>query len=92
MGMWKPRRDKSYPLDLDGSERQTRFKTGSDLFPYPPIIGCVSGFLPQMDWRVWAQGIGKNGYGPSFQAFPVNLQWQINIPGMSKMSTGGVDS
>lgn len=87
---WKPRGDKSYPLDLDGSERQPRFKTGNDLWPYPSVIGCVSGLLPQMDWRIWGQAFGKNGFGPTFQPFPVNLQWQINIPGMSKMaySTG----
>jgi hypothetical protein len=79
-------------LDLDGSERQQRFKTGFDPKPYPPIIGCISGFLPQMDWRVWGQAFGRNGFGPTFQAFPINLQWQMNIPGMTKTApTGGID-
>lgn len=90
--MWKSRGDKVYPLDLDGSERQPRFKTGLDIFAYPPIIGCISGLLPQMDWRVWGQAFGKNGYGPTFQPFPLNLQYQVNIPGLSKMGFASGDN
>lgn len=94
MTIWKPRGDRNYPFDLDASERQQRFKTGEDIFPYPPLIGLVSGFLPLMDWRIWGQGYGKPGFGPTSetQPFPLNLQWQINIPGLSKMNyspTGG---
>jgi hypothetical protein len=85
MSIWKPRGDRSYPLDLDGAERQPRFPTGVDVWPYPPIIGMVSGFLAQMDWRVWGQGFGKNGSGPSYQPFPVNLAWQITVPGLAKV-------
>lgn len=76
-----------YPLDLDGSERQTRFQTGRDPKPYPPIIGMVSGFLPEMDWRVYAQMWGKDPSGPSMNPMPLNLQWQITIPNLNKVGS-----
>jgi len=80
----------NYPYDLDGSERITRQKTGQDVYFVPwngnnfQQLGCVSGLLPQLDSFVWGQAFGKIPSGPIVSALPVNLQWQINIPGMSK--------
>lgn len=95
MPAWQPRGGfgvgSTYPFDFDGSERQVRFKTGTDPKPYPPIIGSISGFLPQMDWRVWGQGYGRKGYGPTWQSFPINLQWQMTVASLNKQ-TGGTDS
>jgi len=86
--MWKPRSGcaDSYPLDLDGAERQVRFRTGVSPRPYPPIIGCVSGFLPQMNPAVWAGMYFKEPWGPGVTTVPVNLQWQITVPGLQKVS------
>jgi hypothetical protein len=80
----------SYPYDLDASERITRPKTGIDKFPIPwngnnfAKLGCVSGLMPQNNAWVWAQGYGKDPAGPIVSALPVNLQWQITIPGLNK--------
>ena len=44
---WLPRigQDK-YPLDLDGSQRFTRPKTGIDSFPYPQPTRYLNSFCP----------------------------------------------
>jgi hypothetical protein len=82
-----------YPFDLDASERFVRPKTGIDVFPMPnnavnfAKLGCISGFMPQLDAFIWAQMYGKNGYGPTNQPFPVNLQWQMTVPGLSKVTS-----
>lgn len=79
-----------YPFDLDASLRYVTPKTGIDRWPYPwngdsfAQLGCVSGFMPQADAFVWAQGYGRDPYGPIVSALPVNLQWQINVPGLNK--------
>lgn len=79
-----------YPFDLDASERITRPKTGIDKFPIPwngnnfAQLGCVSGIMPQNDAYVWAHMWGKDPTGPIVSALPVNLQWQINVPGLNK--------
>jgi len=83
----------AYPFDLDASERFTRPKTGLDVFPIQnngtnfAKLGAVSGLLRQFDVIVWAQGYGKDGYGPSNQWAPVNLQWQIAVPGLTKITS-----
>lgn len=87
-----------YPFDLDASERITRPKTGIDKFPIPwngnnfAKLGCVSGIMPQNDAFVWAHMWGKDPFGPikgsigvgDQYGLPINLQWQINIPGLNK--------
>ena len=81
---WKPRHGDGYPLDLDGAERITRFRQGVSPRPYPPLIGCVSGFMPQQDIRFWYSHIAKTPTGPNVTTVPVNLQWQMIIPGLTK--------
>jgi hypothetical protein len=81
--IWSPRRGNGYPFDFDGSERYTRPKTGIDFFPYPPIVGMLSGFMPQMDLFVWSQAYGKKAYGPGTAPI-VNLGYQAYVPGLTK--------
>lgn len=81
---------KNYPLDLDGSLRNTSFKTGYDYWPTHSNadnfakLGYVAGFMAQQDILVWAQGYGKMPSGPIVSLFPVNLTYQVTVPGLSK--------
>lgn len=100
-----------YPIDFDsGSLRYTRPKTGIDIFPTQDNatvwakLGLmnggegVSGFLPLQDHLIWAQGYGKDPYGPVTSALPslaqadpfsisAGLIWQTAIPGLNKQSS-----
>lgn len=80
-----PRRDRNnYPLDLDGSDRHTRFKRQEHMNPYPPIIGCITGFMREQDAFILNASVGKIPFGPGMASVPVNLQWVAIIPGLSK--------
>lgn len=88
---WRPAKEPDgYQFDLDGSLRYNRFATGIDYFPTIggdgtiPQIGAVSGFLRQFDVAVWAQATGKMPSGPFATTQPLNLQWQITVPGLVK--------
>lgn len=84
-----------YPIDLNGSDRFTRPKTGYDFWPAHDNadnfqqLGCVSGFMPEQDNMVWSWGYAKNDFGPMQGSIsvPLNLQWQIIIPGLSKQDS-----
>lgn len=78
-----------YPLDLDGSLRYTRPKTGIDYWPAHDNannfqqLGTfmnggfgVSGIFPEQDPLVWAQGYGKDPSGPIVSALPTLAQTQ----------------
>lgn len=83
--IWKPAKHKSgYPLDLDAGERFTRFSQTFSEFPYPSIIGCVSGFLPQQDIFLKNKRLGQYPSGPNITTVPVNLQWQTVFPTLAK--------
>lgn len=85
--IWKPRilsNADNYPYDFDGSERQCRWPTGVDKFPVQSMIGSVQGFMPQLTGFMLAQHYGKTPSGPGSTAYPLNLQWQIVIPGLNK--------
>lgn len=79
----------NYPFDFDGGLRYARPKTGYDYFPYPPLIGMVSGFMALQDNFVYAQAYGKKASGPGSVSVPVNLQWQVTLPGLAKTSVAG---
>ena len=90
---WEPAREPGdYPLDLDGSYRYTRPKTGIDRFPFVggdgtvSQIGMVSGFMNQRDVAVWQGMTGKIPSGPFSTTQPINLQWQATIPGLVKQT------
>jgi hypothetical protein len=84
-----------YPYDLDGSLRFTRPVTGIDFWPAHDNadnfaqLGYVAGFMAQQDKLVWAQGYGKMPSGPIMGSItvPLNLQYQITIPGLSKQDS-----
>lgn len=84
-----------YPLDLNGSDRFTRPKTGYDFYPAHDNadnfqqLGQVSGLMMQQDAIVWAQAWGKDPFGPIMGSItvPFNLQWQITVPGLSKQDS-----
>lgn len=90
---WRPRSGKTdgYQYDLDGSLRYDRFKTQEDKWPWVggdgtiPFIGAVSGILGQQDVFVWYQAMGKMPSGPFSTTQPINLQYQVTVPGLYKM-------
>lgn len=87
MAIWKPdtsKRKNISPIDFDGSERITRFRTGYSPMPYPPIIGCLNGFLPLQDSLAYAQKLARMPMGPGVTTVPVNLQNQAVIPALAK--------
>lgn len=67
-----------YPFDFDGSLDYVRSATGQTLWPdvatYPngDGIGCVSGFMPQMDAAVYSQMIARLPWGPSVNQVPTD--------------------
>ena len=81
-----------YPYDLDGSERHTRPSTGVDFWPAHDNrnnfakLGQVSGLMPEQDALVWGTGYGKNPSGPIVSELPLNLQWQVTVPGLNKQA------
>lgn len=90
---WLPRSGKvdGYQYDLDGALRYNRLKTGEDKWPWVggdgtiPFIGAVNGLMPQRDIFVWSQAMGKSPAGPGVTTQPINLQWQITVPGLYKL-------
>lgn len=87
MAIWKPDKKQGRnvsPIDFDGSLRITRFRTGWSPTPYPPIIGCLSGFLPLQDSLAYAQKLARMPMGPNVTTVPVNLQNQAVIPALAK--------
>lgn len=81
-----------YPFDFDGSLSYVRPKTGRDYFPTVggdgtiAQIGAVSGFMMQRDASVWAGMTARFPSGPGSTTNPLNLQWQITVPGLSKVT------
>lgn len=82
-----------YPYDLDGALRFTRPKTGVDFWPAHDNadnyakLGLVNGFMVEQDHMIWNAGYGKYPSGPIVSELPLNLNWQITIPGLSKMDS-----
>lgn len=89
---WQPRSGDGdgYQYDLDASLRYNRFEQHTNYRPTVggdgtiAQIGAVSGLLRQQDVFVWNQMFGKTPTGPGSTTQPVNLQWQITVPGLSK--------
>lgn len=72
-------------MDLDGSTRITREKTGRDFFPYPWITGTVSGFMPMQDNLSLSWAWGKNAFGPGVNT-PVSRPFDAQFPSLPKVS------
>jgi hypothetical protein len=40
--------------------------------------------MREQDAMVWGMAYGRDPYGPIMSALPVNLQWQMTVPGLTK--------
>lgn len=81
-----PRKDTQhgYPLDLDGSLRFTRPYT-IDIFPNPPQIGMISGFMAQLNGFFFANyNNARKPYGPNVNSVPNYAEYQIAVQGLTK--------
>jgi hypothetical protein len=99
--VWGHNRQDKYPWDMDGAEKFTRPKTGYDYWGTHSNsdnyqqLGYVSGFMVEMDTRIWSSAFGHMPFGPSQGSMPqalgsplpINLQWQITVPGLTKGTT-----
>lgn len=84
-----------YPLNFDAGEHFMRLRTGIDYFPFPPRIGAMSSFMPQLDVLVWHGMYRRKPTGPNFTMQPgphgmptplTNLSWQLSVPGLLKQA------
>lgn len=83
---WLPRSGPWQPGDYDGGERITRPRVADNgIYPYPYIIGCVSGFMPMQDTLSEAWAWGKPGFGPGYQT-PVSQPIQQQFPTLPKVT------
>lgn len=82
-----------YPLNYDAGEHFMRLRTGIDYFPFPPRIGAMQEFMPQVDMLIYHDMYRKAPSGPTIDfiqgmaGVPVplaNLQWQLVVPGFNK--------
>ncbi len=82
-----------YPVNLDAGEHFMRLRSGIDYFPFPPRIGAMSAFMPQLDVLVWHTMYRRPPTGPNINAQlgPAglvvarnNLQWQLAVLGLTK--------
>jgi hypothetical protein len=77
------------PVDLwPAGEVITRagpFPSGSRPFPYPYMIGSVSGFMPMLDQYSMAWAYGKTPSGPGVLT-PVPIPWDAQYPNLPKVS------
>ena len=88
---WKPRnQNRNYPLDVNGDVAHTRFAKSVGVYPTPPVIGCITGFMPLQDMFVLRSAYGKAPSGPNVTTSPLNLQWQMTIPELTKAATNGL--
>lgn len=84
--IWVPRSGPWQPGDLDGGERITRPRASPNgVFPYPYVIGCVSGFMGMQDELSEQYAWAKNPYGPGVQT-PTPQPIQITFPGLPKVT------
>ena len=74
---WIPDRPKAgeSPYDVNGSDQTIRQVTSFGVFPHPPMVGCVSGFLSQLDPLIYAQAKGRQPTGPGTGATYVPEPW-----------------
>lgn len=76
------------PFDVDGSERITRegsFPSSSRPFPYPYMIGAVSGNMPMLDQWSMAWAWGKTPSGPGVLT-PTPVPWDASYPNLPKVT------
>ena len=77
-----------YPLELDASQRYTRFETGGGYWPWPYLSGFFYQPVAETNnaWILQAQG--RTPYGPNVTTVPINTQFTFNPPILSKFFGG----
>lgn len=76
------------PDDLDAGERITRFGSFPSAirpFPYPYMVGAVSGFMPVLDQYSMQWAWGKTPSGPGVST-PIPIPWDTTYPTLPKVS------
>jgi len=76
------------PYDVDASERITRFggwPQADHIYPYPYVIGAVSGFCALQDEASLTWSWGKTPNGPSVGT-PIPIAWQTSYPNLPKVT------
>jgi hypothetical protein len=89
------RGQEGYPINLDAGEHFFRLHTGIDFPWFPPMIGAMQEFLPQVDMLIWQNMYRKAPVGPLFDWQPglaglptpvANTQYQLTVPGLTKVA------
>jgi hypothetical protein len=77
----------SYPLELDTSQRITRFETGGGYWPWPYLSGFFYEPVAETNnaWLLQAQG--QTPFGPNVTTVPMGTQYSFNPP-LSKFFGG----
>jgi hypothetical protein len=77
------------PISFYGAgENITRmgpFPSGSRPFPYPYMVGAISGFMPMLDQYSMAWAWGKTPSGPGVLT-PVPIPWDAQYPSLPKVT------
>lgn len=60
--------DRTYPLDLNGSQDYGRPALTQSPFPYPETLGFVQGLVPQFNGLELQAMWGKKAFGPWMEA------------------------
>jgi hypothetical protein len=84
---WVPRVGPYNSMDLDGAERTVKTWSGNrGVFPYPYIVGNVSGFLPMLDVFSRAFAFGKPPSGPGSGGTPIPAPFDQQFWTMPKVT------
>lgn len=87
-GTWEPAINRNgYPYDFHPAMRIMRLGDGPRNQPYPVMLGSVGINMPMLNAVNVAGGVGPKPSGPGVNVEPVNLQYQVAVPGLSKVAT-----
>ena len=82
-----PWNNAGYPLELDNSQRFTRFETGGNYYPWPYLSQFFYQPVSEInnEWLLQAQG--RTPFGPNVTTVPMATQYSFNAP-LSKFFGG----
>jgi hypothetical protein len=85
-GAWEPGINRNgYPYDYHPATRHMRLGDGARPFPWPWQFGAYGTSMPMVNSVAVSGGVAKKPSGPNVNIEPVNLQYQVAIPGLSKV-------
>jgi hypothetical protein len=89
IGPQQPANPWESPVSFHGAgeviTRMGPYPSGERPFPYPYMIGAVSGFMPMLDQWSMAWAWGKTPSGPGVLT-PVPIPWDAQYPQLPKVS------